>query len=185
MWRYAIALVVALVVIIGVGRWLGAQRSATDPARDVVTTPDNSDYYLEDATLYQLDKNGALAYRAHTVQALHFPDEAARLQDITVHYVRELATPWDIDAKRARMPPGAHDIYLYDGIVATHEQDNGEVVHVTTDHAWIRPDQDQIDSDAHVVARQPGEQIEGDGMRADLASDTIYLFSNVQARYAP
>ena len=104
MWRYALALVLVLVVVIGLGRWLGERRDARQNTPDVVTTPENSDYYLEDATLYQLGKDGALAYRAHTAQALHFPDEAARLQDITVHYVRGTATPWDVKANRARMP---------------------------------------------------------------------------------
>ncbi|WP_348760882.1 LPS export ABC transporter periplasmic protein LptC [uncultured Salinisphaera sp.] len=184
MWRYGLALLVVLAVVIGLGRWLGQHRAERQAGQAPVTTPDNSDYYLEDATLYQLDKNGDLAYRAHTVQALHFPNEAARASDITVRYFQGQETPWHIKAKHGRVPAGAKDLYLYDGIDAKHPQTDGETLHVVTDHAWIRPDADQIDTDAHVTASRPGEQIEGDGMRADLAADTVTLLNNVQARYA-
>ena len=184
MGRYGLALLVMLAVVVGLGRWLGQHRAARDNAQASVTTPDNSDYYLEDATLYQLDDTGQLAYRAHTVEALHFPNEAARLSDITVRYFHGQERPWHVTAKYGRVPAGARDLYLYDGIDAKHPQTDGDTLHVVTDHAWIRPDTDQIDTDAHVIARRPGEQIEGDGMRADLAADTVTLLNNVQARYA-
>ncbi|RJS92245.1 LPS export ABC transporter periplasmic protein LptC [Salinisphaera sp. Q1T1-3] len=188
MWRLAIALVIVLGLLIGAGRWLAAHREASQRTADQtpVTTPENSDYYLKDATIYQLTPEGRLAYRAHSVEALHFPDDSARLSDIDVRYVKGTPTYWHLHANKGHVPADQpHSLYLYDGVTGRHPRDNGAMVRLETTHAWVYPDRNLIESDAHVKAFEPGQTVTGDGMRVNLETNKLNLLNNVHVTYAP
>ncbi|GAB3679932.1 LPS export ABC transporter periplasmic protein LptC [Salinisphaera aquimarina] len=155
------------------------------PGEPRLSTPDNSDYYLTDAVVKQMDKQGALAYRMTLGETLHFPDDSARLKDIDVHYLAGTKTYWDVTAKQGRVPAGERDIYLYGGVEGRHPKPDGPVVRINTDNAWVRPDSNRIDTQAHVTAVQPGQRVEGDGMEVDLKTDKLRLLKNVQVTYTP
>lgn len=155
------------------------------PENPRLETPDNSDYYMTDAVVKQMDDNGNLVYRMNIGETLHFPDDSARLTDIDVHYLAGTSTYWDVTAAKGRVPPGKRDIYLYDGVHGRHPKPEGSVVTVETDNAWVRPDADRIDTQAHVTATEPGQRVEGDGMEVDLATDKLKLLNNVQVTYTP
>lgn len=157
------------------------QRAPGDQAR--LTTPDNSDYYMDDATVYQLDKQGGLAYRLTSARSLHFPDDSARFTDIHVHYLSDTDTYWDLAADKGRIPAGQRDIYLYDGVTGKHPNKNGSLVHIKTDHAWVRPDAHRVDSDAAVKAVQPGQVLEGNGMRINLKTNKLDILHNAHVTY--
>lgn len=148
-------------------------------------TPANSDYYMTGATVHQMDANGNLAYRMNVRESLHFPDDSVRLNDIDVHYLAGTKTYWDVTADKGGVPPGERDIYLYDGVVGRHPRPEGGLVKITTDNAWVRPDSDRIDTQAHVVAVEPGQRVEADGMEVDLKQDKLRLLNNVQVTYTP
>ncbi|MES1926089.1 LPS export ABC transporter periplasmic protein LptC [Salinisphaera sp. T31B1] len=155
------------------------------PAQPRLVTPDNSDYYMTDAVVRQMDDQGGLAYRMTLGETLHFPDDSARLTDIDVHYLAGTQTYWDVTAAKGRVPPGKRDIYLYGGVEGRHPRPDGPVVRINTDNAWVRPDADRIDTKAHVTAVQPGRRVEGDGMEVDLKTDKLRLLENVQVTYTP
>lgn len=155
------------------------------PAEPRLATPDNSDYYMTDAVVHQMNSDGGLAYRMNLGQTLHFPDDSARLTDIDVHYLSGTDNYWDVVATKGRIPPGKRDIYLYDGVQGRHPRPNGPLVTIDTDNAWVRPDSDRIDTEAHVTAVEPGRRVEGDGMEVDLKTDKLRLLDNVQVIYTP
>lgn len=181
MRNLGLALAVLATVLIGLRLYQAHQASGA--AGNTLSTPDNSDYYMTDATVYQMGKNGQLVYRMTAAQTLHFADDSARLEDIDVHYLAKTTTYWDVTAKRGRVPAGQHDIYLYGGVKARHPNPDGSMVHLTTDNAWVRPDANRIDSKAHVKAIEPGRTVEGDGLRVNLDTDKLNLLNNVHVTY--
>ncbi len=183
MRRIIAALLVICAIVVGL-RTVETPRIGT-PAEPRLATPDNSDYYMTDAVVRQMDAQGNLAYRMNLGQTLHFPDDSARLSDIDVHYLAGTDTYWDVTAAKGRVPPGKRDIYLYDGVKGRHPRPEGPVVTIDTDNAWVRPDSDRIDTKAHVTAIEPGRRVEGDGMEVDLKTDKLRLLENVQVTYAP
>lgn len=183
MWRVLLLLLVVSAALLGL-RAFERPRIGT-PAEPRLSTPDNSDYYMTDARVRQMDERGSLAYRMTVGETLHFPDESARLTDIDVHYISGTSAYWDVTAAQGRVPAGEHDIYLYGGVTGRHPRPQGPVVVIKTDNAWVRPDSDRIDTTAHVSAVQPGQRIEGDGMEVDLKSDKLRLLKNVQVTYTP
>lgn len=148
-----------------------------------LSTPDNSDYYMSDATVYQLNQQGALAYRLKARQSLHFPDDSARFTDIHVHYLSDIDTYWNLAAGKGRIPAGQRDLYIYDGVTGQHPTADGRMVRLKTDHAWIRPDADRIDSDAAVRATQPGQVLEGNGLRINLKTNKLNILNDVHVTY--
>ncbi|AWN16499.1 LPS export ABC transporter periplasmic protein LptC [Salinisphaera sp. LB1] len=184
MLRIGVLLALVCAALFGIGSWLGTLRhSSSRPGP--VHTPDNSDYYMQGATVYQLSPQGALAYRMTVAQTLHFSDDSARLSDIHVHYVKDTKTYWNLHADKGHVPAGQHDIYLYDGVIIHHPRGNGNVVKVTTTHAWVRPRINRVESDAHVTAIEPGRKVTGDGMRINLDTNKLNLLKNVHVTYKP
>jgi len=183
MLRIVAVLLVISAVLLGLRAW--DRPDIGTPAKPRLSTPDNSDYYMTDAVVHQMNEQGGLAYRMTVGETLHFPDDSARMTDIDVHYLAGTSTYWDITAKHGRVPPGERDIHLYDGVKGRHPKPDGNVVQVTTDNAWVRPDADRIDTQAHVVAVEPGRRAEGDGMQVDLKTDKLRLLNNVQVTYTP
>lgn len=184
MLRIGAILAVICAALFGVGGWLGTIKHSS-PKPGPVRTPENSDYYMQGATVYQLSKQGDLAYRMKVAQTLHFADDSARLSDIDVHYLEGTKTYWNLHADKGRVPAGQRDLYLYDGVIIHHPRENGNVVKVTTSHAWVRPKANRVDSDAHVTAIEPGQKVTGDGMRINLNTNKLNLLNNVHVTYTP
>lgn len=168
-------------LVVGAAVFYQHEVVSDDQAR--LTTPDNSDYYMDDATMYQLDEKGRLAYRLTAARSLHFPNDSARFTDIHVHYLSGTDTYWNLAADKGRIPAGQRDIYLYDGVTGKHPNDNGNLIHVKTDHAWVRPDADRVDSDAAVKAVQPGQILEGRGMRINLKTNKLNILNDAHVTY--
>jgi len=179
-----VALVVALVTLAVV---LGARIvDVNQPeAQQALSTPNDSDYYLLDAVVRQMDENGEPEYRMTAAETLHYPDESARLTDIHVNYLGESDDVWDLQATRGRIPAGKRDILLHDGVTLMRNQDGKQTMRVLTERAWVRPDKDQVDTDVAVSASAPGQSASAVGMTLLLKQNRVILDKNVQVTYKP
>lgn len=184
MLRVALVLAILCAGLFAAGHWLG-RGHRTAGAGHGLHTPDNSNYYLDGATVYQLDADGGLSYRMTARQILHFTDDSAQLSDIHVHYLQGTQTYWNLQAPDGHVPAGQHAIYLYGGVVIHHPRVSGDMVVAHTSHAWVRPRQHRIDSNAPVTATEPGQKVTGDGMLIDLKANTLNLLHNVHVNYEP
>lgn len=174
------------IVALGLIGWrLLAPGSSPNRADDVAAAPAGSDYYMRDATIYQMNKQGELAYRLRIDRMLHYPDDSARLRDIRVHYEAGTRTFWTLEAARGRVPPGSRDLHLTGGVTLRHPKPEGHTVVVQTDNVWIRTRRDIIETRAHVTARAPSRVIQADGLRIDLDNNQMKLLDNVHATYKP
>lgn len=184
MLRLGAILAVVCLALFAAGSWLQTVRHSS-PHPAPVHTPENSDYYMQGATVYQLSKQGNLAYRMQVAQALHFADDSARLSNIHLHYLKDTKTYWNLHADKGRIPAGQHDVYLYDGVVIHHPRENGNMAKITTAHAWVRPGINRVNSDAHVIAVEPSQTVTGDGMRINMKTNKLNLLNNVHVTYTP
>lgn len=147
-----------------------------------VSAPAGSDYFMRNATIYQMSDSGQLDYRMQAAQILHYPDSSARLLDIDARYISNDSW-WTLQAPRGLVPPGSRDIHLIGGVEVTHPQPDADTVVINTDHAWFRSEQNLIETDAHATATSPGRIAEGDGLRITLDNDHMKLLDNVHVRY--
>lgn len=181
--RTALAtLTLACVLVIGLSVWVN--RGGPSVARNQAVAPANSDYYMKDATVYQLTPKGQLSYRMKIKQSLHFPDDSVRFTDIHVHYLEGTATYWNLHADKGHIPPGKQNLlYLQGHVTLLHPREDGDLMKAKTTHAWVRPDENQIDTDAPVRAVGPGRTVTGKGMRIDLTTNKLYLQNDVHVSY--
>lgn len=157
-----------------------------DPSRpaapEAPATPGGSDYYLLNAEIRQMDAAGALQYRIETAESLHYPDDSVRLAELDVLYVGGERGPWRLTAPQGRVPPGSRDIRLEGGVTLLQER-NG--LRLTMPYAWIRPEEDRVDTEATVDATAPGRWLQGTGMTAWLNGGRLRLDHDVRVIYAP
>lgn len=179
---FIFALAVICAALIGLGSWFNHEQAASNMQAKKQTQA-SSDYYMKHATIYQLGDNGDLAYRMQIADSLHFPDDSVKLSDIRVHYLHGTKTYWGLHANKGRIPPGQEDLYLYDGVNIEHPRENGNLVKAKTAHAWVKPHENRIDTNAKVSASEPGHTITGDGAHIDLKTNTLKLLSNVHVTY--
>ena len=181
MIRAALVLVlVALVIVLG-ARLVDRRPADAAPVR----TPNDSDYYLLGASIEQMDTRGRPEYRMTVAESLHYPDRSARLTDIHVDYFGEAEHRWVLDAGRGRIPAGEKNILLHDSVEVIRDPEGKRPLRLRTRRAWVRPEQDQVDTDVTVQITAPGQQTTGRGMRIDLNSNRITLNHDVRVRYQP
>lgn len=177
---------VLLVIALGLVGWRLLGFEAAAPHTDEQTsTPAGSDYYMRGATIYQMNKQGRLAYRSTVAESLHYPDDSARLRTIHVHYKTGTHSFWTLQAARGRIPAGSRDLHLTGGVTLHHPKPEGQTVVVQTSNAWVRPQDNAIETQAHVTAHSPGKVVEADGLHIDLDNDEMDLHHNVQVHYLP
>ncbi len=176
-------IVMALALVVVLGARIVDVRSPEAKAK--LDTPNDSDYYMLDAVVRQMDENGVPKYRMTAAETLHFPDESARLTDIHVNYQGESDNQWDLQAARGRIPAGKRDILLHDGVELIREHEGQRRIQVNTERAWVRPDEDQVDTDVAVTASAPGQSVSAVGMTLLLKQNRVILNNNVQVTYQP
>lgn len=175
------AVVLAMAALLAL-RAYDPSRPAEPPAPE---TPGDSDYYLLDAEIRQTDVTGALQYRIKTDESLHYPDDSIRLSGLDVLHVGGESGPWRLTAPRGRVPAGSRDIRLDGGVTLQQERDDGNGLRLTMPYAWIRPEEDRVDTEATVEAAAPGRSLRGTGMTAWLNLDRLRLSHDVRVIYAP
>jgi len=153
--------------------------------RRTLATPEDSDYYMFDADIEQMDDQGRLRYRMHAAKVLHYPDDSARMQDIRVRYHGEEPTPWTLDAASGRKPAESEDIHLSGGVVVRHELPNFGPARLETDSVWLRHDEDVVETHDEVRANAPGRTATAAGMTVHLDDNRIILNRDVKVTYAP
>jgi len=181
-----VAIAGLLIIALGLVGWRLLGLNSTHTQSAVVTnTPAGSDYYMRNAIIYQMNEQGRLAYRSTVAESLHYPDDSARLRTIHVHYITGTDSFWTLQAARGQVPAGSRDLHLSGGVTLHHPKPESKSVVIQTSNAWVRPQQDAIETQAHVTAHAPGKVVEADGLHIDLDNDEMDLRHNVQVHYAP
>lgn len=183
MKRTALALVLLTLVVVLAARLMDSRTST--PEQAAVATPKNSDYYMLDAVVQQMDATGAPEYRMTAKKVLHYPNNSARLTDIHVNYLGGAQSQWKLRAALGTIPAGKRDILLHDGVTVTGERQGRPSMHLCTERAWVRPDRDQVDTTVAVSATSQGQQASAIGMTIDLKQNRVILDKHVQVTYQP
>lgn len=185
--RFRTVILILAVVAAGLFGWrLLAPHGGRPTAADTEpTAPVGSDYYMRDATVYEMNEHGQRIYRMQIERTLHYPNDSVRLHGIRVHYEAGTGSGWFLQADHGRIPPDSHDIHLTGGVTLRHPNAGGQTTVVQTDHVWIRTQKEIIETPAHATAVSPHRVIEGDGLRIDRDDSRLKILHNVRSRYTP
>lgn len=144
------------------------------------------DYRLTDVRLRVYDADGALHYRLDAARVIHYPDpDRAELSAPRLRwYPRPEAVPWRVQSPQGEILDRGEEVRLL-GRVRIDRAAVGDhaAVAVRTRDLLVWPRRDLARTDAPVSLRSGGAQMEGIGMRADLAQDRLLLLSTVRGTY--
>jgi lipopolysaccharide export system protein LptC len=146
------------------------------------------DMYMLDANITQFSLTGD---RRHDIQAsrlTHFPltDMTAlitpRIRLFTLHQDQ----PWKITADNGRLLPRSQlrdqMVELWDNVLATREDQSGQIVLIKTSSLTVIPDQDYAETDQPVVIEDTDGFTSAAGMKAYLGQGRYEFFSSSKDR---
>ncbi|MEJ2379683.1 MAG: LPS export ABC transporter periplasmic protein LptC [Gammaproteobacteria bacterium] len=181
--RAAVSLVgVAAVVMLG--WWL--QEQITRPPQPAASRAERApDYYLDDFTLIDMNRQGQPRSRLSAERMTHYAyDDHAELTQPRLLFYPHGGAPWHVRAERGRV---SDNNKLVDLLGPVHIErpastDNRPVTVDTRDLA-VYPADSYATSKAHTVIRSQASMLEGVGMRVWFTQQRLELLSQVRGSY--
>ncbi len=180
-----LAVLLLLLLAAALTGWLllHTEHELTPPAPARAHLPD---YRLAGVRLRVYDADGALHYRLDAARVVHYPDpDRAELSAPRLRwYPRPEAVPWRVRAPQGEILDRGEEVRLL-GRVRIDRAAVGDhaAVAVRTRDLLVWPRRNLAQTDAPVRMRSGGAQMEGIGMRVDLAQDRLLLLSTVRGTY--
>lgn len=143
------------------------------------------DYSLDDIKLRQYGEDGNPKYIIAANSIEHRPVKSVyELDKLMLDWLPATASRWLVDATSGVMNETRDDLQLQNGIIATHQANDGEV-RVSTETLRVMPNQQQAVTDSPVTINFALGEARADGALIDIERSTVELRRNVKARYYP
>jgi lipopolysaccharide export system protein LptC len=175
-----------LVLAAAVTTWLLRQ---FNPAAEAPPEPTSHapDYYLEDATLTQLNPQGELESRVVSKLITHYPDdgriELAEPRTTWYGEARDKTPPWRVTARHGTIPATDDLVQLNGDVVVTHPTPSGGTLKILSPTLTLYTKKREArTSDPVRIVRGPSH-VHAVGMRIDMRRDHMRLESAVRGMY--
>jgi lipopolysaccharide export system protein LptC len=179
-----VASLVGVAAVVALGWWL--QEQITRPPQSAASREERApDYYLDDFTLIDINRQGQPRSRLSAKRMTHYAyDDHAELTQPRLQFYPHSGAPWHVRAQRGRV---SDNNKLVDLLGAVHVErpasaDNRPVTVDTRDLA-VYPAESYATSKAQTVIRSQGSMLEGVGMRAWFTQQRLQLLSQVRGSY--
>lgn len=142
-----------------------------------------ADNYSTDITARQFDDEGELQYHLHADRAAHYlyTDTALIERPVLLSYAEDGAI-WRANSAHGKVRPGGDIVDLWDNVVISR---SGDSARITTDEITFDTLKDEADTTAAVTITTPSSQFQGNGMHADINTETVNLLQDVRGTYGP
>lgn len=140
-----------------------------------------ADNYSSNVSALQFSTSGELQYHLHTAQAAHYlsSDESILTRPILLSY-GEQGTIWRTVSDFGKVRSGGDIVDLW-GNVSMQRNDDG--ARIASDNVSIDTLAGEASTKAAVTLTTPASRLEGQGMRANINSETVKLLENVRGIY--
>ncbi len=193
MSRNSAILLLLLISIAIMSSWL---RQRTLEPNNGLTTPQTqqADFFLENFTIKQFNRQGQLDYRLQGLRLEHFEhDDSTHIQqpDIALLQARQPhhqphQPQWHITAKQAQASTEALDEFLLTGDVNLQQQLQNsakeQALHIQTQQLLLKPKAQYAESTSTVTMQHAQAILTAKGLQADLKLGK-HTFTQVKGRY--
>lgn len=139
------------------------------------------DYIIEPVVTFRFNPQGQLLDYFLAKKMIHFTEnDTGYFTEPVLYIYQNQQQTWHIKSKAGRSIQNFTTLFLQ-GDVWINQAKNNAVL--TTNTLTLYPDKNQAETDDAVFVRQPGIQMRGVGMRADLTKQTVQLLSNAKGFY--
>ena len=143
-------------------------------------------YYLDKAELIGTGPDGKILYQVWTKRAQQtVGDESIDMSAVRMIYGPPDGLPWELAARKGKIPADASIIELSDNVIATSGRNEQDTTTIRTNELAIDPATRQATTRQKVVIEYNGRELNATGMQADFEANRIDLLSNVNGKFAP
>ncbi len=171
-----LALIIVIISVRVLERNDDGTLNVDEVARDKV-----ADNYSTDITAMQFNEAGKLQYHLHADQAAHYlhTDIALVQRPVLLSYADD-GTVWRSVAGQGKVRPGGNIVDLWDKVVIRRTDNSAEIA---TDKVTFNTLNGEANTTAAVTITTPTSQLQGNGMHADIDSETVNLLNDVRGIY--
>jgi len=140
------------------------------------------DYYMEDFTTTNMDKNGVPDYKLYAIYMAHYPDnDTTEVLKPNMEIYRSGKPPLFVIADKGWLTAG-NEVVLLTGNVQFTEQDanGGVVLQINTEKAQLLLNQNYAETDSYASIRSRRASITGTGMQVNFNEGKLRVLSNVR-----
>ncbi len=168
-----------ITVLVGIRVW----RHSDDGTLIVieVAKEEIADNYSTDITALQFNDAGQLQYHLHADRAAHYlyTDTALIKRPVLLSYAEDGAI-WRSASEHGKVRPGGNIVDLWDNVVISRNDDSARI---TTEEITFDTLKNEADTTAAVTIATPTSQFQGNGMHANINTETVNLLKDVRGTY--
>jgi LPS export ABC transporter protein LptC len=172
---------VTTLAVLAIASWWLAHRGRTDSGEVAPSVATDAGYYMNDATLEQIDASGRVALRVRADRAQQAEEHGpTRLTALRVDYYPSADRAWRATSRSGSLPAGARALQLEGDVrlrAVTAGRASGAVVR--TEHLKLDFDRSLATTTDMVNIEFTPHVLTARGLRADLKHETLQLESSV------
>jgi len=171
--------------VAGLALLYGLLSSRDEPDAELGNEADQRGYYLNDATLTEMGKDGRprVIVRAATIEQ-QLSDQSVRLSQLELDYRTKESGDWHVTAREGNMPADRKSIQLAGDVAITGAESRGEAL-IRTERLSYDIDDAIVQTEDPVSVRFGQHLLRARGLRAELNAGTLKLESDVNGRFVP
>jgi LPS export ABC transporter protein LptC len=171
--------------VAGLALLYGLLSSRDEPDAELGNEADQRGYYLNDATLTEMGKDGRprVIVRAATIEQ-QLSDQSVQLSQLELDYRTKESGDWHVTAREGNMPADRKSIQLAGDVAITGAESRGEAL-IRTERLSYDIDDAIVQTEDPVSVRFGQHLLRARGLRAELNAGTLKLESDVNGRFVP
>jgi LPS export ABC transporter protein LptC len=171
--------------VAGLALLYGLLSSRQEPDTELGRDAEQRGYYLNDATLTEMGKDGRprVIVHAATIEQ-QLSDQSVRMSQLELDYRTKESGDWHVTAREGEMPADRKSIRLAGDVAITGAESGGEAL-IRTERLSYDIDDAIVQTEDPVSVRFGQHLLTARGLRAELNAGTIKLESDVNGRFAP
>mgnify|MGYP003504386923 FL=1 len=171
--------------VAGLALLYGLLSGREEPDIEFGTAADQRGYYINDATLTEMGKDGRprVIVHAATIEQ-QLSDQSVRMSQLELDYHTGESGDWHVTAREGDMPADRKSIRLAGDVAITGAESRGEAL-IRTERLSYDIDDAIVQTEDPVSVRFGQHLLKARGLRAELNAGTLKLESDVNGRFAP
>ncbi|MCB1646600.1 MAG: LPS export ABC transporter periplasmic protein LptC [Pseudomonadales bacterium] len=182
----SILLIGLILLVAWSANWLIIREDAEEEAPAIGRN--DPDLYMLDATITQFNDEGERQHIILADRLTHYPltDMTSMIEPRVKLFSENVESPWDIESKNGRLLPESQlrsqIVELWDQVLATRIEENGDFVNIQTESLWVYPGRDYAETNRKVFIDDNSGRTSAAGMQAYLDEGKYIFFSGPEDR---
>lgn len=145
------------------------------------------DFFMKDIQTRSMDKDGKIRYILTAEKVEHQPKEQKSfITKPEINTYKQDKNSWKVLADNGEVPDGNNIVLLKKDVIVNQTISNTKhPISAKSDQLIYDIDREKMFTEGDAIITTPSSVIQGEKMIADIKTDTLEIFTNVNARHEP